>query len=91
MYAHDLRRRRCIGPSLSQRDDRHSQDRRERDDDLPAAVLTPPYRHCETQSAALTSKPIRMTAAITLLSSSLPESGRISHLLLKAFDPVSRS
>jgi hypothetical protein len=53
--------------------------------------VTPRYRHCETQSAALTSKPIRMTAVITLLSSSLPNSGRISHLLLKAFDPLSRS
>ncbi len=81
----------CIGPSLSQRDDRHGQDRghnRERDDDVPAAVLTPSDRHCETQSAA---KPIRMTAAITLLSSSLPNSGRVSHLLLKASDPLSRS
>jgi len=79
---------------LSQHDNRHGQDRghdRERDDDLPAAVLTPPYRHWDTHSAALTSKPIRMTAAITLLSSSLPNSGRISHLSLKAFDPLSRS
>jgi hypothetical protein len=32
-----------------------------------------------------------MTAVIMLLSSSLPNSGRISHLLLKAFDPLSRS
>jgi hypothetical protein len=54
--------------------------------------VTPRYRHCETQSAALTSKqPIRMTAVITLVSSSLPNSGRISHFLLKAFDPLSRS
>jgi hypothetical protein len=64
---------------------------RERDDDLPAIVPAPSYRHCEIQSAALTSKPIRMTAVIMLLSSSLPNSGRISHLLLKAFDPLSRS
>jgi hypothetical protein len=84
----------CIGPSLSQRDDRQRQDRghdRERDDGLPAIVLTPLYRHCETQNAALTSKPIRMTAVITLVSSSLPNSGRISDLLLNAFDPLSKS
>ena len=40
--------------------------------------------------AALTSKPTRMTAVNMLVSSSLPNSGRISHLL-KAFDPLSRS